>query len=360
MTLLHPYFYRFLLYIPSIFIYFVIIWILFPSKVNKKLFLVLSIILFGLLLFYIFKFSDISWIYNGYTYIPFTKMQIVNRFFVWLLDIFSFFPHISMLGLPIIIVLGSIYYKKTKDKLFLKKSSFILIIIAFIFYLYFPFVYYDVFHSLNIKNKNLIKMYQFAADKSFINGIKGFLSEHTAFSITIEIDEKINYNSKNLSSPEVQKLIDEYIKYQKQAANLIGYDNYIYLSNSCDTYKRYDDALKYAYIAKSYGADIDDSIVHLYNQKKEFNKALDIINTGAKVRSNTKIRTYIGLKDYEKALEECNKTNNTIYLYYKSYIYYKKGNRELAVKIFDEYKALYKYRSKKSFDEFIEDMNKLF
>lgn len=357
---LNSFWFECLLFIPSIFIYFIIIWILFSSKVNKKLFSILFIILFGLFLFYIYNVIGVD---GDYTQIPLTKMQIVNRCFAYLHIILNTFPYISIIIIPLIIVLGIIYYKKTDDNAFLKKSGLALIVIAFIFYLGFPFssyLYYTFPKCLNVENKDLIKINQFAADKSFIKGIKGLLSEVTAMYIDLEIGEKTHYYSKNLSSQEVQKLMDEFIKYQKQASELIGYDGYIKIVQRCDAYKRYDDALKYAYLAKSYGANIDDYIVHLYNLKKEYNKALNIINTGTKIRERTKIRTYIGLKEYEKALEECNKTDENFVSKYQyiSYIYYKQGNNDLAVQMFDKYKA--KYRTIQSIDKFIEDMNKLF
>ncbi len=371
---LNPFLFECLLFIPSILIYFIIIWILFSSKINKKLFSILFIILFGLFLFYIFDILCPSFVYAGnYTQIPLTQMQIMNRWFAELHIMFNTFPYLSMIIIPLIIVLGIIYYKKTNDKSFLKKSCFISIVITLILYLGFPYSTYDYLpltvdksytfsKCFNLKNKDLIKIHQFAADKAFIKGIKGFLSEEAAMYIDFEIGEKTDMYSKNLSSPEVQKLMDEYVKYQKQYAELLGYDGYINIVQRCDVYKRYDDALKYAYLAKSYGANIDNYIAHLYNQKKEFNKALDIINTGAKVRSNTKIRTYIGLKDYEKALEECNKTDKNyvpMYKYkYKIYIYYKQGKTDLAVKMFE--KMIAEYRTKISFDDFIKNADEMF
>lgn len=370
---LNPFLFECLLFIPSILIYFIIIWILFSSKINKKLFLILFIIFFGLFLFYIFYSLDIGWPYGNYTKIPLTKMQIINRYFAFLHVMLNTFPYISIIIIPLIIALGIIYYKKTPDKTFLKKSCFISVVITLILYLGFPYSTYEMFPPyfytkyynflkyFNVENKDLIKIHKFAADKAFIKGIKGFLSEYTAVYIGMEISKKTHFYSNNLSSQEVQKLMDEYIKYQKQASDLIGYDGYIQIVQNCDAYKRYDDALKYAYLAKSYGANIDDYIAHLYNLKKEYNKALDIINTGTQIMQKTKVRTYIGLQEYEKALEECNKPDKAFVVAkykYESYIYYKQGNMKLAVQMFDEYKA--KHRTKLSFDDFIKNTDEMF
>lgn len=270
----------------------------------------------------------------------------------------------------ILLICTLIYFYKTKNKDIFKKFFISILILA-------PFMH-DSYAISGITIKNFLstqKESEFFIDKVKIAEtkvifppLKASLAEIIAGSI------KSNYSLIEIyhldKNPEnIQKMVDEYIKYNTISSDIVGYDfNSVKFLNEV---QRYDEALRIIdKIESRYGKPLSERVKILLN-KKDYQKALEIIEQ-ADYRGNSEqklldyISIYAGLNDFDKAYQYLNEykkiweRKNHLYPYkrIKIYLDYKSGMTELAEKSFEELKNETTAIKNSDFNTFIEQINK--
>ena len=263
---------------------------------------------------------------------------------------------ISEIIIPPVITLGTIiYYVKTRNKTVLKKWGISIILLALIFYAELPvFIMPHNIYQRNIKDN--IQNNKLAAKVAVIPGLKAYYARNTALCIQEEIINKFKTGKfPDFSSKEAQDMINEYIKYSKIEADLTMPSNYPLIAIACLEYGDFDNALKYADIAKKKGLHVEGILADIYIHTKDYEKAFEHAQK-AKNSSYYLVKIYTAQNRFDKALEELEKENSKLPVIFsdkfKAFICYKTGKKDLAL----EYKARIPKFNDYSLEEFIRYM----
>ncbi|MCD7879342.1 MAG: hypothetical protein LUG16_05350 [Candidatus Gastranaerophilales bacterium] len=253
------------------------------------------------------------------------------------------------------IIATCVYYVKTKDKNIFKNFIRSLIFYVCILILGIPAIIAPP------AAKPMIQTYKLAADTAILPNVKGFYSAEAASLISNQIYDTYGKDKfPDYSSDEAQSLFSEYLKYAAISAKLQSNEEYIRIILNCIITKNYEKGLDFAKIAESRNVNVYSLYAVLYNNMGEYEKALEYISKFDKISPASVIISYCGLNEYEKAFEEVEKYKDSPALYYryKTYIYYKSGNIQLAKECYNKlletlketgYNAKYEY----TFEEFI-------
>lgn len=253
---------------------------------------------------------------------------------------------------PVITIGTIIYYIKTRNKIILKKWGLSIILLALIFYTELPvFIMPQNILLRNVEYNT--KDNKLAADIAVVPGLKAFYAGNTALCIQEEIINKFKTGKfPDLSSKEAQDMINDYIKYAKIEADLTMPSNYLLMAAACLDYRDFDNAHKYANIAKKKGFNAEGIFADIYIHTKDYEKAFEHAQK-AKNQSFYLIKIYTALNQFDKALEELEKENSKLpvrFSYkFKAFICYKTGKKDLAL----EYKAKVPQFNEYSLEEFI-------
>ncbi|MCR5261620.1 MAG: hypothetical protein K6C94_07250 [Candidatus Gastranaerophilales bacterium] len=328
---------------PVVFLLLVTAKIFFFEKFSNKVFkiVILSVLaVFLLSLFFVTK--------GCYSFDNFYPLTLSETFYAYtseiIFDACVFFVKACLVILPLLVLASVLYFVQTKDKKVFKKLIFSLLV-------FIPFIYLSYpchLCLLKLNYQYAIERNKVIADKSVFPPVKAFNAAMAAFKIRNEI-VRYQYetgNYEDFSSEEMQVMVNEYLKYMRMAAKIIGYQS----SDIC-------------FLRDIEEFDVMQTVIDRIENRTEFpipfkldlliaqknyKDALKIIGRVAfdnyryPHKSLYYIKIYTGLKQFDKAYQYYSryekagppKVIRTDDDAVKFYLDYKAGKRELARKDF--------------------------
>ena len=282
-----------------------------------------------------------------------TLMQKINTVFGGFLTIY--FPLFNILLLffyPSIFILSIILCKKSQSKTILKRLGISTIFLGILWIFSIPTIICpDFIHNykkpippLEDIKKEITKS-KVATKFALLQPLRAYYNDLTALNISLYISKKCDTEKlPTYSSPEITKLINEYIKYKEKSAKWLCYQEYIILSAFCTKVGYFDEAEKYSKLAAEQGVYTKSLDVTINIAKGEYEKALELANKQPTFWGDKRKLTaiYIGLKEYKKAQDVLNQQKDNFDNYWKPkaeiYLNYQKDDLNKANKLFEEYK----------------------
>jgi len=287
---------------------------------------------------------------------------------------FGLYYKLFLLLYPLFLGVFIFTFLKSKSmeicKKFALSTFFLLILLVFSI----PTMIYDEITIFPVKNEKYQTNYELNIEKntkaltlSFLPVMKVTYYKFLSMNYQNHIFERFAKEVKipNYSSEEAKKLIDEYIAYAEKYAQMSDYNGYLVLAASCLNYERFDEALKYAELAKKYGAEANRITAAIYIAIGEYKKALEFLDKDTKAWADKKkfAVCYISLGNYDKVAdlieEEEQKTDYLWKPQVKIYLSYKMGNKSLAKELYNEYKEQHDKFTNYTFEEFIKYIDRI-
>lgn len=306
------------------------------------------------------------------SYNPAVTVTLTQKINTVLSGIFTiYFPLFNILLLfiyPILFILSIILWKKSQEKSIFKRLGFSTIFLGIIFLFSIPTIicpdfmqnYEKKTQSLEILEKEITKS-KLAAKYAILPPLHAHYIDLAALNISLYISEKYDYEKlPNYSAPEVAQLMQDYMEYKEKSAELLCYNEYIILSAFCTKIGYLDEALKYAKLAEEKGVYTKSLEASIYIAKGEYEKALNLVDKNSRFWGDKRklAAIYIGLKEFENVKAILNEPEGKFDHFWKPktkiYYHYKKGNKKIAKRLFEEYKKTSNKFNSYSLEEFIQ------